>query len=89
MGEPQRVKGGGFSRILIAALLLPTAYVLSVGPISRLTWDHRFPFEAWEAAYQPLTAAAERMPKVEGALTWYVQLWGAPYFPPHIYLCPE
>jgi len=62
--------------VLVAAaiLLLPVAYVLSVGPAVWL-FDHGYLGEWASVIYAPLVHLYENCKPVAAALDWYIQLW--------------
>jgi hypothetical protein len=62
--------------LIVAAVLLPVAYVLSLGPAVRFTprvgW---WPNPIVVAIYKPLVWLGDCCPPLGDALRWYVSLW--------------
>ncbi len=56
-------------------LVIVSLYVLSFGPAIMLHESNRVAFETIYHTYYPLLWLCEQSTIVEGALTWYVNLW--------------
>ena len=64
--------------VVLVGLLLPTLYVLSIGPVSWLADRFTLDSWVWSAAYYfylPLGWLREACPPFEVALNWYAGLW--------------
>jgi hypothetical protein len=70
-----RCRGSGkFVVVLVVALILPVAYVLSIGPAYWLMGHGYLPDEA-EALYAPLALVASFYPPFGALISEYVKLW--------------
>src|SRR5688500_1321963 len=79
MPHPPREKRGRLAVILIAGLvLLPALYVLSIGPVLRMSKEYfredLLDTEAYPT-YRPLLFAAQSSETAERFLYWYLELW--------------
>lgn len=80
--DPQHKSSATFWTLLI--LGLPLAYVLSVGPVIRLTMDRAYPRGVPEwvlIMYKPLDWLHDHTP-LEKPLEWYMGLWLKGAVPP-------
>ena len=59
-----------------AMLLLPTAYVLSIGPSLVLAGHNYLPVPVFDAIYAPLIWLMYRWDAFHDFLNWYCGLWG-------------
>jgi hypothetical protein len=61
--------------LLVAALLAPLAYVLSVGPVAWLIDGGYIDPDRGEAAYLPLRLISEQSSTFARFLEWYADWW--------------
>jgi hypothetical protein len=66
--------GGHWWGVVVALLLLPVLYVLSMGPVARFATTPGSRHAA-QAFYAPLVWLHDSTP-LKGPLEWYVELWG-------------
>jgi hypothetical protein len=74
-GNKREPRGSAFTVwLVVALLLLPALYVLSIGPAASLFGDspHK---EIAIAFYSPLESFARKIPVLDALLGWYVSLW--------------
>ena len=64
---------------LVAALLLVSGYVLSIGPAALLVDKRYLSVETAQTVYRPITWTGKQSPTFNHALHWYIKSWtGAP-----------
>ncbi|HET6326489.1 MAG TPA: hypothetical protein VFG04_17570 [Planctomycetaceae bacterium] len=68
--EPKKRSQAWIRLLASSSMLLPTLYVLSAGPVCRLTRDRIID----HPVYEPLRLVA-RVPPVGRAFTWYLNVW--------------
>jgi len=73
----QRKRGPFVGCLAIAALLLPLAYFLSIGPVIWLS-KKGYLSDSVRVVYTPLVLLADICKPIHDALWWYVGLWGGP-----------
>jgi hypothetical protein len=83
MGE-ERKPSARSGCIVLAVVMLPVLYVLSVGPMARLDVDGKLPFRRIDPPYgfyAPLFWLADNCKPIDDALRTYLKLWSHNY--PH------
>jgi len=82
-------KGGGWWGIVLALLLLPVLYVLSIGPALWIVESTGSGRGAAEVVFMPLTWLHEHTP-LRAPLDWYMDLWdpSLPSRPPPVSSVP-
>jgi hypothetical protein len=66
--------GHGFWPWLI--VLLPVVYVLSIGPVAKMSEAGLIAEATCRVIYAPLIILDRHVPGVEHFLDWYMQMWG-------------
>ena len=64
--------------IVAAVLLLPIAYVLSIGPAYRLAATGRLDQATFSTVYAPVKLAYDQSNWLHDAVNWYAHLWHDP-----------
>ena len=60
---------------LVAALLLVTGYVLSIGPAALLLDKRYLSVETVQTVYRPIMWAGKKSPSFNRAILWYIKSW--------------
>jgi hypothetical protein len=77
MTRESRTEARGAGAVIVALvlmLLVPVAYVLSVGPVLK-SYNGDLP-DAWLVFYAPLVWLDAHAPLCRQFFEWYVRLWG-------------
>lgn len=61
--------------IVVVLALLPALYVLSIGPVARLTIRKRFPLKKYQTIYAPILWACDRSTIIDKTVRRYIELW--------------
>ena len=84
--KPREKKKGGWAGVAILALvLLPVLYVLSVGPAYRIAFSGEYDYVSWlDDFYAPLWWAARHSDPIQRVMLWYtgwdeiLEAWSRP-----------
>jgi len=73
--------GFGLVRWVICVLLALILYVLSIGPVAKMTISGNFPLTVYSSMYSPLRAIASNYTPADRFLGWYVgEVWAASFY---------
>jgi len=61
--------------LAVGVVLLPIAYVLSIGPVAWLAQRGYVPHRVYGSIYGPLYVIASYCEPIQDALLWYLHLW--------------
>jgi len=73
--EEREQKSGGVGCFIVALMLLPVLYVLSVGPAAWLADQNPALKDFLEAVYKPLEFVALKWNSAGRFFSWYIELW--------------